>query len=251
MGYLDGFAAADSNGCAAGETIEEAVLGGLLELIERDAVAIWWYNRVRRPGIDLTICSDRIASVVDHIESSGRRVHVLDVSTDWDIPVSVAVASRADGTEITIGAAAATDREESVWKALAELAQHTAVWEDRRCDSDLSMAASMSGIKLETQPYMLPAGHIDYLLLQRRGRASASGLLRQCVQRAAELNLDVITVDATRPEIGVPVARVCVPGLRPWWPRFAPGRLYDVPVQLGWRSDPITECELNPLAFPA
>ena len=36
----------DSNGCAAGNTLEEAILQGILELVERDAVAIWWYNRL-------------------------------------------------------------------------------------------------------------------------------------------------------------------------------------------------------------
>ena len=36
------------------------------------------------------------------------------------------------------------------------------------------------------------------------------------------------------PEIGLPVVKVIVPGLRHFWARFAPGRLYDVPVKLGW-----------------
>ena len=35
---------ADSNGCAAGNTLEEAIVQGFLELVERDAYAIWWYN---------------------------------------------------------------------------------------------------------------------------------------------------------------------------------------------------------------
>ena len=39
---------ADSNGCAAGNTLEEAIVQGFLELVERDAYAIWWYNRLRR-----------------------------------------------------------------------------------------------------------------------------------------------------------------------------------------------------------
>ena len=54
-------------------------------------------------------------------------------------------------------------------------------------------------------------------------------------------------VTNTRPGIGVPVIRVAVPGLRHLWARFAPGRLYDVPVQLGWRSRPIAARRLNPI----
>ena len=48
------------------------------------------------------------------------------------------------------------------------------------------------------------------------------------------------------PEIGLPVVKVIVPGLRHFWARFAPGRLYDVPVQLGWLPRPLAEEELNP-----
>jgi ribosomal protein S12 methylthiotransferase accessory factor len=47
------FCVACSNGCAAGNTLEEAVVQGFLELVERDGVALWWYNRARRPGVDL------------------------------------------------------------------------------------------------------------------------------------------------------------------------------------------------------
>ena len=52
------FCIGDSNGNAAGNTLEEAVLQGFLELVERDAVALWWYNRVQRPGVDLDSFDD-------------------------------------------------------------------------------------------------------------------------------------------------------------------------------------------------
>jgi ribosomal protein S12 methylthiotransferase accessory factor len=38
-----------------------------------------------------------------------------------------------------------------------------------------------------------------------------------------------------------------VPGLRHFWARFAPGRLYDIPVQMGWMEKPLPEEELNPI----
>jgi ribosomal protein S12 methylthiotransferase accessory factor len=48
----------------------------------------------------------------------------------------------------------------------------------------------------------------------------------------------------------MPVVKVIIPGLRPHLPRFAAGRLYEVPVALEWRKKPLREDELNPLAFP-
>jgi ribosomal protein S12 methylthiotransferase accessory factor len=53
-------------------------------------------------------------------------------------------------------------------------------------------------------------------------------------------------LDQTRPDIEVPVVRVIVPGLRHFYRRFGPGRLYDVPVKLGWRDAPLPESELTP-----
>ena len=52
-GPRPGCCRACSNGNAAGNNLEEAVLQGFMELVERDATAIWWYNRLRRPAVDL------------------------------------------------------------------------------------------------------------------------------------------------------------------------------------------------------
>ena len=63
--------------------------------------------------------------------------------------------------------------------------------------------------------------------------------------------LDVLVLDQTRPDIGLPVAQVIVPGLRYYRPpRLAPGRLYDVPVQMGWRRAPAAEEQLNAVPLP-
>ena len=65
--------------------------------------------------------------------------------------------------------------------------------------------------------------------------------------RVARRNgFDFLVLDRTRPDIGVPVVRVIVPGMRHFYRRFAPGRLYDVPVKLGLRDRPLAESELNP-----
>jgi ribosomal protein S12 methylthiotransferase accessory factor len=65
---------ADSNGCAAGNTLEEAIVQGFLELVERDAYAIWWYNR-QRPR-DLDQFGDYVKStLLPEDAASGARRH--------------------------------------------------------------------------------------------------------------------------------------------------------------------------------
>ena len=73
--------------------------------------------------------------------------------------------------------------------------------------------------------------------------------LREDVLRSQSLveeyGLEFLVLDATREDIGLPVVKVVIPGLRPVWTRFAPGRLYDVPVRLGWLPSPLSPDELN------
>ena len=52
--------------------------------------------------------------------------------------------------------------------------------------------------------------------------------------------MEFLVLDQTRPDIGMPVARVIVPGMRHFWARFAPGRLYDVPVGMGRRASALS-----------
>jgi ribosomal protein S12 methylthiotransferase accessory factor len=68
-----------------------------------------------------------------------------------------------------------------------------------------------------------------------------------CLRLTKQKGLDFLVLNQTRPDIDVPVVRVIVPGMRHFYRRFAPGRLYDVPIKLGLRDRPLLEKELNPL----
>ena len=70
--------------------------------------------------------------------------------------------------------------------------------------------------------------------------------LRGLVRTLGRQDLDVLVLDQTRPDAGLPVVKVLVPGLRSMWARFAPGRLFDAPVRMGRPASPTPyEC-LNP-----
>ncbi|HEU4538057.1 MAG TPA: YcaO-like family protein, partial [Polyangiaceae bacterium] len=68
-----------------------------------------------------------------------------------------------------------------------------------------------------------------------------------CLRRLDEAGLEAVAVDKTRPDLGLHVVQAIVPGLRHFWPRFGPGRLYDVPVRCGWLPRAYAEHELNPV----
>lgn len=88
---------ADSNGCAAGNTIEEAILQGFMELVERDCVALWWYNRVKRPKVDLDSFDDPyFQALKEYYQTLHRELWVVDITNDLNIPAFAAITRRSD-----------------------------------------------------------------------------------------------------------------------------------------------------------
>ena len=112
------------NGCAAGSVLEEAVLQGLLELIERDAVALWWYNRLRRAAVDLENVNDAyIPELIARYRELRRDVWALDVTSDIGVPTFAAISRRVDKAEedIIYGFGAHLDPSVALGRALTEL----------------------------------------------------------------------------------------------------------------------------------
>ena len=243
-----------SNGCAAGNTLEEAILQGFLELVERDAYAIWWYNRLQRAEIDLDRLGDSyIRDLRTQFAAMGRGLWVLDVTSDIDIPVVMAVSHwNEDGQErIEFAAGAHFDLRVAALRAVTGLNQVLAVDRIRRAATAPTVAdrGDALPVPLRKHAYVMPHGKAT-----TRGARSQkfAGLDRReqvlaCVKLARRLGLDFLVLDQTRPDVQVPVVRVIVPGLRHIHRRFAPGRLYDVPVKLGLRKRPLREADLNPL----
>ena len=81
-----------SNGCAVGGTLEEAVLYGLCEVVERDAFLLAWYSRTRLREIDAAAGADpRLAHLTDLLDERGLRLRVLDLTSDLGVPTALAM----------------------------------------------------------------------------------------------------------------------------------------------------------------
>ncbi|HZY55226.1 MAG TPA: TOMM precursor leader peptide-binding protein [Reyranella sp.] len=253
------FCSADSNGTATGATLEEAMFHALLELIERDGVALWWYNRLQMPEIGLDGIDDRlVGAMTAHYGTLGRDLRLIDLTTDIGVPVVAALSVRRDGTRPLLGLGAHLDPRLAAMRALTEMNQML-MFEDAGPDTriepmsigDAAMNFLNTG-SIDGQPYLLPrAGtvrRIDELPTPFPGD-SVSGGLRFLVERLAAMGHDTIAFDYSRKDLPLACARIVVPGLRHFWSRRGPGRLYDVPVRMGRLARPLQEAELNPIGF--
>ncbi len=245
-----------SNGNAAGNTPEEAVLQGFLELVERDSTAIWWYNRLRRPGIDLANSADPwITRLLQDYGSIEREVWALDLTTDLRI-TSVVVLSRdlQGGPErILMGLGCHLDPRIAVQRALAEMNQMLGIANANLAEDRLVDWETLEWLKTSTvanQPYLQPDPVAPLRRIEELPDHHSGDLLldiQYCCHCVEAQGMEVLVLDQTRELVGLPVMKVVVPGLRHFWARYAPGRLYDVPVKMGQLPDKLREEELNPI----
>ena len=254
------FCTACSNGCAAGNTLEEAILQGFLELVERDGVALWWYNRVRRPGVDLDSFDEPyLGKLAEFLAKHRREMCVLDLTADLGIPVFAAWSQRTDAVseQIVLGFGAHLDARIALLRAVTEMNQMLSsllqVPPEKVANDTLTDPETLDWLKTataENQPHLLPAADVPSRAASDHATIASDDIaddVRDCQRRLDRVGLELLVVDQTRPEIGLPVVKVVVPGMRHFWARLALGRLYDVPVRLGWLDRALTEEDLNPV----
>ena len=246
------FCVGDSNGCAAAGSLDHAIARGFLELVERDATAIWWYNRRKRPEVELESLTVP-KRFLDWLNGRRRRSWVLDITSDFGIPVFAAVSHELDSSALALGFGADFVSERAVSSALLEMCQMEISFEilrrQRTANSHPGLATWLEEVDLDSCSWCQPlSGETVDLATKSANRFEGSApVLEHCLQVCAAHHLSLYYVDLTREDIAVPVARTLVPGLRHYKPRFAPGRLYDVPIKIGWQDSPTDEAQLNPL----
>lgn len=246
------FARGDSNGVAAGNCREEAFMQAFFELVERDAVALWWYNRLPRRAVD----QDSFAGQPGRearacLADQGYGLEILDLTSDLETPVLAAVARHQHDPQRPpiLGFGCHFDAHIALHRSLGELAQA------------LMAAETVTPMRLAHDLLGHPLGEAEFLRARTdqpprpaadfANHASDDFLadIRLAVTMMAHRGLETLLVDLTRPETGLDVVRVLIPGLMHFWPRLGAERLYQVPVERGWLPHPRREEEMNPLPF--
>jgi thiazole/oxazole-forming peptide maturase SagD family component len=220
--------------------------------VERDSYAVWWYNKLQRAELDISGLDDPyVRELRSQLAETGRKLWVLDITHDLGIPSFVALShSKENGEDfVEFGSGSHFDARIALLRALTELNQFLSIGLMGMRDQGSLSEDGTSPWRLEDHPYLIPNGRpsVQADFSSKFGVLDKREQVMACVNLVKREGLDFLVLDQTRPDIEVPVARVIVPGLRHFYRRFAPGRLYDVPVKLGWIDRPVAESDLNPL----
>lgn len=114
---------ATSSGCALATSVEEAVLKGILELIERDAVMIRWYARLAPPRLDVNP-ADLLPECIGS-QAKALEIRLHDLTVDGEVPVAGATCIERTGRPcfFLLSAGCALDISTAASKALVEAGQ--------------------------------------------------------------------------------------------------------------------------------
>lgn len=124
-----------SDGLASGNTLEEAILHGLLERIERDALALWQVTSPARRYDGrlepLSIADPELLDILNRIRKAGQDVALFDISSDLAIPCVAALLGPQQRhglpplrhVDVTLGAGSSTSPAQAAIRAVTEAVQ--------------------------------------------------------------------------------------------------------------------------------
>lgn len=248
---------ASTSGAAVWSDQEGALERALLELVERDAVAQAWYNRLGIKRVD----DDLLAGVLEKklclfLKKRPRRWLCMRVDTDLPCHVVMAVSHSGGGRMAAFGASADWDLGSAVIGAAFEMLQSENALglmersypqkreaRQRRLNLPPALAYARSRSVLDD----LDAGQLQ------PGRPADHDRVFKLAELKTDLEkkgIDIWVFDATHPDLGVPCVKLFSPDLCDWRPRFGKRRLYDGVVARGLRDRPALEEEFAARPVP-
>jgi len=180
-----------SNGLAAGNTMEEAKLSALLEVIERDAEKVVPYDR----AYSFLLKSDdmKVGDILESCSQKGIQIQFLDITPETGIPCYKAFIQGPGGI-ILKGAGANLDGKRAVLSAMTEIPYPYPYW-----FGSMHAPKGIDDIQYEDLPNYssgIPSKDLNLL------------------EKVLIMNgYTPVYVDLTREDLGIPVVKAMVPGL--------------------------------------
>ncbi|MGQ9920364.1 MAG: YcaO-like family protein [Desulfobacca sp.] len=202
------------NGPAAGNTLEEAILQGLCEVVERHVGSVISHGRLLTPSIDPASVQDPAAKeLLEKFQRQGIVLHLRDFSLDTGIPTVGVLAydpsTFPEASELVFTAGTTPKPEKSLVRALTEVAQLAGDFNKRTSYrptlpkyASLSEASYLTTAGPQRPIQALPDLNHDNIKVE----------IERCVAALARLGLEVLVVNVTHPDIDIPVVYVIIPG---------------------------------------
>jgi ribosomal protein S12 methylthiotransferase accessory factor len=213
-----------TSGLGAGNDRDEALLQGLTELVERDAVTLWRLGgRQRRSetAVDpAALIGTPAGNLLAQLQSAGLRVGLWDATSDIDLPVIVCLIAGRDASDADpeFGAGCHPCAEIAALRAILEALQARLTFIAGSRDDmggELYEPGARAGRYCEAERWLqTPVAGRPLAVGSGDPAVSAADGLELALSAVSAAGVRLLAaVELTRPEIGVPVFRVVAAGL--------------------------------------
>lgn len=284
LGGGEGYVYETSNGCALGGSLEEAILYGIFEIVERDSFLMTWYGRLPIPRLDPFSADDpELLLMIQRLRAAaGFEVYLFNSTTENGIPSIWAIAknTKQKGLNLLCAAGAHLDPVKAAKGAVQELAGMLLALDDQLATNREKYLQMYHHSELvfhmgdHSMLYGLPEAEerLSFLLDRQeplqsfeqgfrplRKRADLTEDLTEVLKIFQQLNMNVIVVDQTSPELkrnSLYCVKVIIPGMLPMTFGYHLTRLMglervlNVPAQLGYTKEPLNFNQLNKYPHP-
>lgn len=284
LGGGEGFVYETSNGGALGGSLEEAILYGIFEIVERDSFLMTWYGQLPIPCLDPYSANDpELLLMIQRLQTvAGFHVHLFNSTTENGIPSIFAIAknTKQKGMNLVCGAAAHLDPVRAAKGAVQELAgmllnlstkfetnkeKYLKMYYDPSLVTQMEDHSMLYGLTEAEHRFSFlldnqrPLRSFEQEYLLPKKQADLADDLTDVLNIFKQLNLDVIVVDQTSPELrrnSLYCVKVLIPGMLPMTFGYHLTRLrgldrvLNVPRELGYSEKPLTFNQLNPYPHP-
>lgn len=209
----------NTNGLASGNVLEEAILHGLLEVIERDAISTAQFTRDLGKEIILTEEDGYLYELAQKFKDAGVDLKIWLVPTDTGVPTIIAATDDVklkDPALLVMGAGSHLKPEIAVARAITEAAQSRVVQiQGAREDTDREgfiRSVGYDRMKRLNWFWFEEGEKISLSGVQDLSKKSPAENIDVILEKLKGLTERVLVIDLSREEVAVPVVRVIIPG---------------------------------------
>jgi ribosomal protein S12 methylthiotransferase accessory factor len=212
-----------TTGFASGNTLEEAIIQAIGEVIERHNISRVVQEKLYTPSIDISSVNYHIAkSLINKFFEAGIELYIKDFSLGLNIPTIGVLAYDSDPptNSIKIYNAAGThlNRDFALIRALTELAQHRAqiIFNENNHKKQYTSTYCFPYFKsLEEACYLVEDKKINpFNKIPTYKHIDFKTEIEKAVDFIKQDDLEVIVTDTTDPELKIPTAAITIPGIR-------------------------------------
>lgn len=231
-----------TTGLGLGNSSVEALLAGLYEVIERDAMMLSWYSTFEPLG--LTIDDPVCETMTNRAGSEELSVSLLLLTQDIDVPVVAAAVTREEWPKLAFGTGADLDVATAARSALAEALQN---WTELRGMGPDAASDAMGAIGRyaaepgEAAEFVDSDATVPAATVGPDSRPAGEEELDGVLNRLEESGLDAYAARTTTRDVeqlGFEAVRAVIPGTQPltFGDHYFGERIETVPGELGFET---------------